>query len=226
MHVPPRWRTLHYARAPCRFVTALAELEQELAADVESGAVDLQDRRFEAHIFVTRAPKKTPAAPAASTAALAGGAGAGEAGAGGGEEREGCTAAALSRLLLEPTVASSALAATTAAAALADAAHKGAVAAHAAAAAGAAPAAGASAEQPQPPPPPRPATRLQDLWGWNGRPEWEQVFAQVAEQAAARQSIGVAFCGTPVIGKSIKEMCKKHSSAASGVLFKLHKENF
>lgn len=68
------------------------------------------------------------------------------------------------------------------------------------------------------------ANRLQDIWVWNGRPIWEDIFA---ENKAQRQDkdIGVCFCGAPVIGADLKEMCEKYSDVKDCV-FTLHKENF
>eukprot|EP00937_MAST-01D_sp_MAST-1D-sp2_P005986 g5986.t1 len=72
--------------------------------------------------------------------------------------------------------------------------------------------------------------RLQDVWCWDGRPDWNQIFAYVKQQRRYRD-IGVCFCGTPIVGKDLKAMCKKYSTLSpSGgeneVMFRLHKENF
>jgi len=65
-----------------------------------------------------------------------------------------------------------------------------------------------------------------DIWIWEGRPEWDDIFAKVkAERAEGVKEIGVAFCGTPMIGKDLKLYCRKHSSPGQ-VIFDLHKENF
>lgn len=69
--------------------------------------------------------------------------------------------------------------------------------------------------------------RYQDLYVWDGRPDWDLLFQQVkAEKVGQERDIGVMFCGAPIIGKDLKEMCEKHSSTADNVLFCLHKENF
>lgn len=67
--------------------------------------------------------------------------------------------------------------------------------------------------------------RLQDIWIWNGRPHWDDIFA---EMKANRQhpDIGVCFCGAPVIGQDLVKMCEKYSDAKDNILFSLHKENF
>mmetsp|Transcript_17407 Transcript_17407/g.35557 ORF Transcript_17407/g.35557 Transcript_17407/m.35557 type:complete len:708 (+) Transcript_17407:2-2125(+) len=65
--------------------------------------------------------------------------------------------------------------------------------------------------------------RLQDTWVWNGRPDWDQVFSQMKEQAID-PDIGVFFCGAAVIGADLMTMCQKYTG--SGVTFSLHKENF
>jgi Ferric reductase NAD binding domain len=72
---------------------------------------------------------------------------------------------------------------------------------------------------------PNPANRLQDIWVWNGRPYWDEVFEEMAEQRQ-HPDIGVCFCGAAVIGADLKTMCEKHSSVENDVLFTLHKENF
>lgn len=72
---------------------------------------------------------------------------------------------------------------------------------------------------------PKAANRLQDIWIWNGRPNWDEIYA---DMKARRQhsDIGVMFCGAPVIGADLKAMCEKYSSHKDDVLFSLHKENF
>jgi hypothetical protein len=67
--------------------------------------------------------------------------------------------------------------------------------------------------------------RLQNLWVWNGRPDWDQTFRKMKAQRQDKD-IGVAFCGAPVIGRDLKRMCQKYSSAKEECLFTLHKENF
>lgn len=67
--------------------------------------------------------------------------------------------------------------------------------------------------------------RLQNLWIWSGRPEWDQIFEQIKSQRQD-STIGVCFCGAPVIGKELKKKCEKYSSKRENVLFSLQKENF
>jgi hypothetical protein len=67
--------------------------------------------------------------------------------------------------------------------------------------------------------------RLQNIWVWNGRPNWDIVFQDMRAQRQ-HPNIGVCFCGTPVIGAELKEMCDIYSSAQEDCLFTLHKENF
>jgi len=72
--------------------------------------------------------------------------------------------------------------------------------------------------------------RLQDVWCWDGRPNWDLIFSSVKAQRRYRD-IGVCFCGTPIVGKDLKTMCKKYSTLdptgqENEVLFRLHKENF
>lgn len=67
--------------------------------------------------------------------------------------------------------------------------------------------------------------RLQDIWIWNGRPHWDEIFQEMKDQRQHRD-IGVCFCGTPAIGSDLKNMCEKYSSRKEDVLFSLHKENF
>lgn len=43
------------------------------------------------------------------------------------------------------------------------------------------------------------ANRFQDVWIWNGRPYWDEVFKDMKEQRQ-HSDIGVCFCGAPVIG--------------------------
>ena len=52
--------------------------------------------------------------------------------------------------------------------------------------------------------------RLQNIWVWEGRPHWDQVFREVRDQRQ-HSDIGVCFCGAPVIGADLVEMCQKYS---------------
>jgi hypothetical protein len=67
--------------------------------------------------------------------------------------------------------------------------------------------------------------RLQDIWIWNGRPNWDEIFAHMKDQRQ-HSDIGVCFCGAPVIGADLRTMCEKYSNAKEDCLFSLHKENF
>jgi hypothetical protein len=67
--------------------------------------------------------------------------------------------------------------------------------------------------------------RLQDVWVWNGRPNWNEIFSDMRDQRQ-HSEIGVCFCGAPAIGYDLRKMCNKYSSVNDDVLFTLHKENF
>lgn len=67
--------------------------------------------------------------------------------------------------------------------------------------------------------------RLQDIWIWNGRPQWDEIFREMKEQRQ-HTDIGVCFCGSPAIGIDLRAMCEKYSSVEEECLFSLHKENF
>merc|ERR1711871_640196 len=66
--------------------------------------------------------------------------------------------------------------------------------------------------------------RLQDVWVWNGRPNWDSIFQDMKDQRQ-HSEIGVCFCGAPAIGYDLSKMCSKHSSPSDDILFTLHKEN-
>ena len=66
---------------------------------------------------------------------------------------------------------------------------------------------------------------MQDVWIWNGRPEWDDVFADIKEHRQHRD-IGVCFCGAAVIGAALNRCCRKFTSVAEDCVFSLHKENF
>jgi len=68
-------------------------------------------------------------------------------------------------------------------------------------------------------------TQLSDVHVWEGRPPWNARFAAVSA-AHKQESIGVAFCGNPMIGKDLKKQCFVHNQTRSHGFFKLHKENF
>ena len=67
--------------------------------------------------------------------------------------------------------------------------------------------------------------RLQDIFIWNGRPDWDSVFKEMKESRQT-SDIGVCFCGAAVIGADLQGMCQKYSSSSDECLFTLHKENF
>lgn len=67
--------------------------------------------------------------------------------------------------------------------------------------------------------------RFQDIWVWNGRPQWDEIFNEMKAQRQ-HSDIGVCFCGAPAIGADLRAMCEKYSSTADDCLFSLHKENF
>jgi NAD(P)H-flavin reductase len=71
----------------------------------------------------------------------------------------------------------------------------------------------------------RPQNRLQDIWVWNGRPHWDDIFKDMKDQRQ-HSDIGVCFCGAPVIGADLRTMCEKYSDVSEQCLFSLHKENF
>jgi hypothetical protein len=72
---------------------------------------------------------------------------------------------------------------------------------------------------------PKASNRLQDIWVWNGRPQWEEIF-QTMKLERQHSDIGVCFCGAPIIGADLQKNCEKFSSSAEDILFTLHKENF
>ena len=67
--------------------------------------------------------------------------------------------------------------------------------------------------------------RLQDVWVWNGRPNWDNIFQQNKKQRQHGE-VGVCFCGAAVIGKDLQRCCQTYSSVEEDCLFSLHKENF
>jgi len=67
--------------------------------------------------------------------------------------------------------------------------------------------------------------RLGDVFVWNGRPQWDAIFEHNREQRQ-HESVGVCFCGAPVIGRDLQRCCQKYSSVEEDILFNLHKENF
>ena len=69
------------------------------------------------------------------------------------------------------------------------------------------------------------SNRMQDVWVWNGRPNWDSIFKQNKRQRQ-HESIGVCFCGAPVIGKDLLKNCQKYSSKEEDIVFDLMKENF
>lgn len=69
------------------------------------------------------------------------------------------------------------------------------------------------------------SNRLGDIFVWNGRPYWDDIFRELSMQRQ-HTDIGVCFCGSAAIGSDLRTMCNKYSSAKDDCLFSLHKENF
>ena len=67
--------------------------------------------------------------------------------------------------------------------------------------------------------------RLQDVWVWDGRPEWDEIFSTLREQRQ-HKDIGCCYCGPGAVGAILGTMCRKYSSSNEDCLFSLHKENF
>lgn len=67
--------------------------------------------------------------------------------------------------------------------------------------------------------------RLQDIFIWSGRPEWDAIFKEMKESRQTTD-IGVCFCGAAAIGAELVSLCAKYSDVKDDCLFTLHKENF
>jgi len=71
------------------------------------------------------------------------------------------------------------------------------------------------------------AQENRDIWVWNGRPQWADIFQSVKEKRGKNTtSVATCFCGTPVIGKDLKVNCSRASSSREKIRFDLYKENF
>jgi NAD(P)H-flavin reductase len=69
--------------------------------------------------------------------------------------------------------------------------------------------------------------RMGDLYVWNGRPPWEPIFARVRQRRHAEtREIAVCFCGTPAIGKDLRNLCNRYSSDQDNLRMVLLKETF
>mmetsp|Transcript_23288 Transcript_23288/g.34862 ORF Transcript_23288/g.34862 Transcript_23288/m.34862 type:complete len:869 (+) Transcript_23288:44-2650(+) len=66
---------------------------------------------------------------------------------------------------------------------------------------------------------------FEDIIVRTGRPKWDPHFQQLADDHKSK-NVGVMFCGNRFIGKDLKKMCTKYSSAQRNQFFRLHKENF
>ena len=71
----------------------------------------------------------------------------------------------------------------------------------------------------------RTANRLQDIFVWSGRPEWNDIFKEMRETRQT-SDIGVCFCGPAVVGADLSTMCERYTSVKDNTVFTLHKENF
>jgi ferredoxin-NADP reductase len=84
--------------------------------------------------------------------------------------------------------------------------------------------AGATAVPQRPPAP----NRLQDLYIWDGRPDWDPLLSRIRQRSvgAGFPSIAVTFCGAEAIAQDLKKSCTKNSSLRDGVTLTLYKETF
>ena len=75
--------------------------------------------------------------------------------------------------------------------------------------------------------PKAPKNRLSNLWIWSGRPNWDEIFVDVAKRRPMdSEYIGICFCGMSAIGDALQECCEKYSRPSESLIFNLHKENF
>lgn len=66
---------------------------------------------------------------------------------------------------------------------------------------------------------------VQHVHVWNGRPNWDQQFAQVCG-GTPEGEIGVTVCANPMICNDLEKHCANHSAPDEGRFVILHKENF
>ena len=75
--------------------------------------------------------------------------------------------------------------------------------------------------------PKAPKNRLSNLWIWNGRPNWDDIFVDVAKRRPMdSEYIGICYCGMSAIGDALQSCCEKYSRPSESLIFTLHKENF
>jgi len=67
--------------------------------------------------------------------------------------------------------------------------------------------------------------QMQDIHVWSGRPDWSPHFHAIGSKHP-EASIGVAFCGNPMIASDLKKQCFINNKNRTNGFFKLHKENF
>jgi len=58
-----------------------------------------------------------------------------------------------------------------------------------------------------------------------GRPNWDAIFQDKAQKHTG-QTIGVFFCGPPLLSKQLSKFCSKYTTTRSNTIFLYHKENF
>uniref|UniRef100_A0A7S3LKL7 Ferric reductase NAD binding domain-containing protein n=1 Tax=Aplanochytrium stocchinoi TaxID=215587 RepID=A0A7S3LKL7_9STRA len=88
----------------------------------------------------------------------------------------------------------------------------------------------------------RAPNRIQDIWVWRGRPEWNTIFANTEAHILRRREaqgtvyetikvrveseVGVCFCGAPAIGNALKKNCVSYSKKHEEIKFTLNAEVF
>ena len=64
-----------------------------------------------------------------------------------------------------------------------------------------------------------------ELTEYAGRPAWKKIFEQAARDYKGCK-VGVFLCGSPMIGKALKENCARHTNIDEGTEFHYFEENF
>jgi len=58
-----------------------------------------------------------------------------------------------------------------------------------------------------------------------GRPSWDQIFQEKAQRHSGT-TIGVFYCGPPVLSKQLARFSSKYTTPSNHTVFSFHKENF
>ena len=70
------------------------------------------------------------------------------------------------------------------------------------------------------------STSLRNVFVYDGRPEWANMFQVIAARHGDASGVGVMFCGPPAVGSDVRGQCWERNVKMGKLHFKMYAENF